>query len=119
MLALSTQMVKNLPAMQKTRVQSLGWEEALEKGMANHSSILAWRIPWTDHGVAESDMTERLTYTVYIMPLVPLWPSIHIIMKFFPKQNFTCFNKNYCCFPSKNRQLLLCEIFYCIAKLLI
>jgi len=40
-------MVKNLPAMQETRVQSLGWEDPLEKGMATHSSILAWRIPWT------------------------------------------------------------------------
>ena len=43
---LAAQMVKNLPAMQKTRVQSLGQEDALEKGMATHSSILAWRIPW-------------------------------------------------------------------------
>ena len=41
-------MVKNLPAMQKTWVQSLGWEDPLEKGMATHSSILAWRIPWTE-----------------------------------------------------------------------
>ena len=40
-------MVKNLPAMQETRVQSLGQEDPLEKGMATHSSILAWRIPWT------------------------------------------------------------------------
>ena len=40
-------MVKNLPAMQETWVQSLGWEDPLEKGMATHSSILAWRIPWT------------------------------------------------------------------------
>ena len=40
-------MVKNLPAMQKTGVQSLGWEDRLEKGMATHSRILAWRIPWT------------------------------------------------------------------------
>ena len=39
-------MVKSLPAMQETRVQSLGWEDPLEKGMAIHSSILAWRIPW-------------------------------------------------------------------------
>ena len=38
-------MVKNLPAMQETVVQSLGWEDSLEKGMATHSSILAWRIP--------------------------------------------------------------------------
>ena len=41
-------MVKNLPAMQETRVRSLGWEDPLEKGMATHSSILAWRIPWTE-----------------------------------------------------------------------
>ena len=41
-------MEKNLPAMQETQVQSLGWEDALEKGMATHSSILAWRIPWTE-----------------------------------------------------------------------
>ena len=40
--------VKNLPAMQETFVQSLGWKDTLEKGMATHSSILAWRIPWTE-----------------------------------------------------------------------
>ena len=42
------QMVENLPAMQKTWVQSLGWEDPLEKEMATHSSIQAWRIPWTE-----------------------------------------------------------------------
>ena len=42
------QLVKNLPAMQETWVQSLGWEDPLEEGMATHSSILAWRIPWTE-----------------------------------------------------------------------
>ena len=41
-------MVKNLPAMWKTCVQSLGWEAPLERGTATHSSILAWRIPWTE-----------------------------------------------------------------------
>ena len=41
------QLVKNLPAMQETWVQSLGWEDPLEKGMATHSSILVWRIPRT------------------------------------------------------------------------
>ena len=41
------QLVKNLPAMQETQVRSLGWEDPLEKEMATHSSILAWRIPWT------------------------------------------------------------------------
>ena len=42
------QIVNNLPAMQETRIQSLGWENPLEKGMATYSSILAWRIPWTE-----------------------------------------------------------------------
>ena len=41
-------MVKNLPAVQETRVQSLGWEDSLEKGIATHSSILAWEISWTE-----------------------------------------------------------------------
>ena len=50
-------MVKNLPAVQKVQVQSLGWEDSLEKGMETHSSILAWRIPWD---CKESDMTEQL-----------------------------------------------------------
>ena len=53
-------MVTNLPAMWETWVQSLGWEDFLDEGMATHSSILVWRIPWTGawralvHGVANS-----------------------------------------------------------------
>ena len=46
--SLIAQMVKNLLAMQETWVRSLGWEDPLEKGMVTHSSILAWRIPWTE-----------------------------------------------------------------------
>ena len=42
------QLVKNLPAVQETQVQSLGQEDSLEKGVATHSSILAWRIPWIE-----------------------------------------------------------------------
>ena len=42
------QRVKNLPAMWEMQVQSLSWEDSLEKGVATHSSILAWRIPWTE-----------------------------------------------------------------------
>ena len=45
--SLVAQMIKNLPAVQETWLQSLGLEDPLEKGMATHSSILAWRIPWT------------------------------------------------------------------------
>ena len=47
-VSLVAQIVKNPPAMQETRVQSLGWEDTLEKGMATRSSILAWKIPWTE-----------------------------------------------------------------------
>ena len=62
--------VKNLPAMQQTRVQSLGQEDPLEKGMAIHSSILTWRIPWTEsrgatvHSVIESGTTKWLTLSL-------------------------------------------------------
>ena len=64
------QMVKNLPAMQETHVRSLGQEDPLKKGMATHSSVLAWRIPWTEEpggpqsmGHKAWDMTEQLTHT--------------------------------------------------------
>ena len=54
-------MVKNLPAMQEAQVQSLGWENALEEGMATHSSILAWRIPWTEeHSGLQSIALQRV-----------------------------------------------------------
>ena len=64
MLTLVAQSVKNLPAMQETWVQSPGREDPLEKEMATHSSILAWRMPWTEKpgqlqsmGSQESDRT--------------------------------------------------------------
>ena len=46
--SLVAQMVKNLPAMRKTWVRSLGWEDPVEEGMVTHSSVLAWRFPWTE-----------------------------------------------------------------------
>ena len=61
------QIGKNLPAMLETQVQFLGWEDPLEKGMANHCSILAWRIPCAEESGrlqsmgSQLDMTERLT----------------------------------------------------------
>ena len=63
-------MVKNLPAMQETRVRSLGQKDPLEREMATHSSILAWKIPWTEEpgrlqSAKESDRTERLTLSLY------------------------------------------------------
>ena len=60
---LVAQMIKKLPAMQKTRDRSLGWGDALEKGMATHSSILAWRIPWTEEpGGLQSMESQRVRH---------------------------------------------------------
>ena len=63
-------MIKTVPAMQETWVQSLGWEDPLQKGMATHSSILSWRfhgqrslVSYSPWGRKESAMTERLTHT--------------------------------------------------------
>ena len=68
--SLEAQMIKNLPEMQETWVGSLGRQDPLEKGMATHSSILAWRISRTEEsgglqskGCKESDMTEQLMLT--------------------------------------------------------
>ena len=70
MASLVAHMVKNLPAMQETQVQSLGQEDLLEKKMATHCNILAWRIPWTEephggssevHGTSELYITGQLS----------------------------------------------------------
>ena len=60
---LVTQMVKNLPAVQETQVWSLSWEDPLEKGMATHSSILVWKIPWTEEaGRPQSMGSQRVVH---------------------------------------------------------
>ena len=72
MISLMAQMVNNMLSMQETWVRSLGWEDFLEEGMATHSSILAWRITWTEEpgrlyspwGCQESDKTEPLTLSL-------------------------------------------------------
>ena len=57
-------MVKNLPAMWETQVQFLGWEDPLEKGMTNHTNILAWRIPRTEEpGRLQSVGSQRVGHT--------------------------------------------------------
>ena len=65
-------MVKHLPAMRETQAQPLGWEDALEKEMATHSSTVAWKIPWMEEagrlqsmGCKESDTTERRHFHFY------------------------------------------------------
>ena len=62
--------MKNLPAMQKILVPSLGWEDALEEGMAIHSSILAWNIPWTeDPGGLQSKVSLSITNSWSLLKL--------------------------------------------------
>ena len=58
-----TQMVKNLPAMQEIRAQPLGWQDPLEKEMATHSSILAWRSPWTEEPGGLQSMGSQKSWT--------------------------------------------------------
>ena len=92
--SLVAQLVKNLPAMQETWVQSLGWEDPLEKGTATHSSILAWRIPWTVYsawGRQELDTTERLSFSHSLTP----------------GNQFVFYVGNYSCFVDK----FICTIF--------
>ena len=61
--SLVAQLVKNLPAMQETWVQSLGWEDPLAKEMATHSSTLAWKIPWTEKpGRLQSTGSQRVRH---------------------------------------------------------
>ena len=61
--SLVAQSVKNLPAVQETQVRSLGWEDPLEKEMATHSSILAWKISWTEEpGGLQSVGSQRVMY---------------------------------------------------------
>ena len=80
------EMVKNLPAMWETRVPFLGQEDPLEEGMATHSSILAWKVPWTEGLVGyspwshkESDRTEQLTLTLIREKLGKTHPSHSVI----------------------------------------
>ena len=62
-VSLVAQMVKNLPAMRETWVRSLGWEDALEEGMATHLSILAWRTPWIEEpGRLQSMWSHRVRH---------------------------------------------------------
>ena len=73
--SLVAQLVKNLPAMQETRVRSLGREDPLEKGKATHSSILAWRIPWTTQSMGVAKSGTRLR-DLHLMMLSQQRPKI-------------------------------------------
>ena len=85
--SLVAQLVKNPPTMQETWVRSLGCEDPLEKGKANHSSILAWRIPWTvqSMGSERADMTEQLSESQPGTPWQPLIKNFEGLPNYFPK----------------------------------
>ena len=87
------------PQWKRTRVWSLGWEDPLEKGMATHSSVLAWKIPWTDNlvgyspwGGKELDTTERLTRWDN-EPMLPgiwgvfIWTLCYLVQRRYTKTN--------------------------------
>ena len=83
-------MVKRLPTMRETRVQSLGQEDLLEKEMATHSSTLAWRIPWTEEpgsyspwGHKESDMTERPRVRLLATPWTAAHQAVHNLIRIY------------------------------------
>ena len=82
--------------MWETRVRCLGWEDPLEKGMATHSSILAWRIPWTVHGITESAMTECLSlplpFPSHLPTTQPLPIALHL--SFIPRPDCHFENAN-------------------------
>ena len=95
-----TQMVKNLPAMQESRVWSLGWEVPLAKGMAIHSRILAWRIPWTEKpgglqsvGLQSRTCRHTHTHTLWFILMHVCTPSHSIIHAAFYSGFFSCFIK--------------------------
>ena len=63
------QLVKNLPAVRETWVRTLGWEDPLEKGRATHSSILAWRIPWTVHSMGSQRVNTTEQFLLHFVEL--------------------------------------------------
>ena len=70
--------IRNLPAVQKTQVRFLGWEDPLEKEMATHSSILAWRIPWTEEpGGLRSMGLQRVRHDLATKPPPPPQKELH------------------------------------------
>ena len=75
------QMVKNPPEVQETRVQSLGWEDALEKEMATHTSILAWRFPWTEEPGGLCVCVYKIICTIARLNSLPAFKNL-IIIKF-------------------------------------
>ena len=93
--SLVAQLVKNLPAMWETWVRSLGWEDPLEKGKATHSSVLAWRIPWTVYSPRGCRVGhDRATLTPSVTPHSGSW-KLSLSAALFPAYRSPSSN---CCF---------------------
>ena len=86
------QMVNNLPARHAIRVQYLGWEDPLEKGMAPHSRILAWRIPWTEATGMKMEVASENCYTIHPSQKESLEGGLHKGRVFV----FACFSIYKC-----------------------
>ena len=83
--SLVAQMVKNLPIMQETQVRSLGWEDNLEKGMDTHSSILAWKTPWTEEPDGLQSMKSQSR--TRLSPNFPAYSAVSSILRIARKTN--------------------------------
>ena len=92
--SLVAQLIKNLPATQKTWVRSLGWEDSLEKGKATHSNILAWRIPWTLQSMGSQSWTQLSNFHF-------TFPPSKMNKHFPPKSNISQTNS---CHPNATPQ---------------
>ena len=119
--SLVAQLVKNLPAMWETWVWSLGWEDPLGKGMATHSSILAWRILWT-LGLQELDTTEQLSLSYLLISESKSICSINLHMVIFWICNLMFYEdfllslntlQNIIHISNRNRFLKECSISHC------
>ena len=106
--SLVAQSVKYLPPMQETWVQSLVWEDPLEKEMATHSSILAWRIPWTEeYGGLQSRGLHTDSGTTEHIPYI----EIYELFTYFNSSSYIPFNRLSFCFVNVS---LCCEKRFCV-----
>ena len=94
------QMVKHLPSMWETQVQSLGWEDPLEKEMATHSSTLAWKIPWTEEPGSLQSMGSQRVRQDWVTKLNFNWKIIAFQYCVGSCYTTTCISHEYPCGPS-------------------
>ena len=101
------QAVKNLPAMQETQLQSLGWEDPLEKGIATHSNISAWRTPWTvEPGLPwfckKSDTTEQLKLSLLLFLYIHTHIYTNIYVCIYIYKELDLYNTDFFLFQTAN-----------------